>query len=549
MTHFNLIDEEWIPVLTTDGQQRTLGLRQVLTAPTEVVTIAAELPTVSIAIQRLLQAILLRAAGDLPPSAEARAAMWGGWWSTSQFPADKVNAYLDEWHDRFDLFHATFPFFQVPDLHLPSGKGSGLPKLIADVPAGTRFFVMRSGDAVQSLTPGEAAQWLVHAQAFDCAGIKSGVVGDARVSNGKSYSFGFPAWSGNLGVISLEGANLAKTLLLNLVLPATSSEDAPIWETAPQRIPSDGIYPRPRGAAQVWTWPSRMIRLVETDGVVTDVILSNGEKLEPRNRFDVEPMTSWRFSAPQTKKHGQDTFMPLEHNPDRAAWRGLQGILAQAPTGEEVRAKPALSLEWLARLRWDDHLADNQHVRLRCVGMVYGSNNSTFNQDFDDVVPASVAALTRERLRRAAVNAVQASRAAVLALRNLARNIALAAGDSGDGVSEKVNASEQPAWDGLRPHFEVWLSGLTSETDTEEAETRWQSVTSSVIRDVAHALLTSAPSAATFGRTVVLSKRTTHLDVGLATLWFNSALRKALPLAFPPNNTEDSDVTLAHSTH
>lgn len=148
------------------------------------------------------------------------------------------------------------------------------------------------------------------------------------------------------------------------------------------------------------------------------------------------------------------------------------------------------------------------------------------------------------------MDAVQTSRAAVLALRFLARNIALAAGDSGDGVSEKINTSEPPAWDGLRPHFELWLSDLTSDTDTEEAATRWQQLASRVIRNVAHDLLTSAPGAATFGRSVVLNKKTTHLDIGLAALWFNSALRKALPLAFPPtNNKEDSDVTLTHSAH
>lgn len=549
MTAFNLIDEDWIPVLTVDGDQHAVCLRQVLTTPVEMLTIAAELPTVSMAIQRLLQAILLRAAGDLPPSTEARAAMWGDWWSAGQFPSEKVHTYLDQWHDRFDLFHPSFPFFQVPNLSLPTGKGSGLPKLIADVPAGTRFFVMRSGDAVHSLPFAEAAQWLVHAQAFDCAGIKSGVAGDARVKGGKSYSFGFPAWSGNLGIISLEGANLAETLLLNLALPATSAQDAPVWETAPQRIASDGIYPVPRGAAQVWTWPSRMIRLLDSNGAVTDVVVSNGEKLEPRNRFDVEPMTSWRFSDPQTKKHGQDTYMPLEHNPDRASWRGIQGILAQAPTGEEVRAKPALSLEWLAALREGGHIPDGQHVALRCVGMLYGSNNSTFAQDFDDVVPASIGALTRGRLRRAAVDAVQDARAAVLSLRNLARNIALAAGDSGEGVSDKINAIEPPAWDGLRPHFESWLSALTSDTDIEVAAIRWQGLVASVIREVAQDLLDSAPSAATFGRPVVLRTGTTRLDIGLAGLWFTSGLRKALPLAFTLNKKEDSDVVADHLAH
>lgn len=550
MTSYNLIDEEWIPVLTTTGEQKLLGIREVLTNSPEILTIAAELPTISISIQRLLQAVLLRAAGELPASSDDRAEIWGRWWEEGQFPTNNVHTYLDAWHDRFDLFHEAFPFFQVPGLQLGSGKGSGLHKLMADVPAGSRLFVTRSGDAIERLSYAEASQWLVHTQAFDCAGIKSGVVDDLRVKGGKSYSFGYPAWAGNLGIISLVGSNLSETLLLNLTLPATSADDRPAWETAPQRIASNAIYPAPRGAAQVWTWPSRMIRLIEQDGVVVDAVISNGEKLEPQNRFNVEPMTSWRYSEPQTKKLKQDTYMPQLHQPERAAWRGLQGILAQAPTGEETRARPAPSLEWLANLQVNGYLSESMPIAVRCVAMIYGSQASTFAQDFDDSVPANVAALTKSRLRRAAVDSVIAARAAVNALRTLARNVALAAGDSGDDVSARADAIELPAWDALRPHFERWLATLTPQATTEEAETYWQHTSTQVVRRVAAEHLRMAPSAAVFGRAVTQNNRETHLDLGLADLRFNAALRKALPLAYPSVPKEDTrDVTLAHSTH
>ncbi len=550
MTSYNLIDEEWIPVLTRTGEQRALGIREILTNSSEILTIAAELPTISISIQRLLQAVLLRAAGELPASVDARAEIWGRWWEDGQFPAADVDAYLRKWHNRFDLFDERLPFFQVPELQLASGKGSGLHKLMADVPAGSRLFVTRSGDAIERLSYAEAAQWLVHTQAFDCRGIKSGATGDARVNKGKSYSLRYPAWAGNLGIISLTGSDLAKTLLLNLTLSATSAEDHPAWETAPQRIASDGIYSAPQGAAQVWTWPSRMIRLIEHGGEVIDAVISNGEALGPQNRFNVEPMTSWRHSEPQTKKLGQATYMPVPHQPERAAWRGLQGILAQSPSGEETRARPALSLEWLGRLQVHGHLSESMPVAVRCVAMIYGSNQSTFAQDFDDVIPATVAALTKSRLRRAAVDAVNASRAAVNALRSLARNVALAAGDSGDDVSDKADAIELPAWDALRPHFERWLATLTPDTTTEDAETAWQHTTARVVRGVAEEHLRMAPSAAVFGRSVTLRNGETHLDLGLAGLWFNAALKKALPLAHPAATKEDThDVTLAHSTH
>ena len=76
MTEFNLIDQPWIPVLAGDGTFREIGIREALLPAAEFTRLAAELPTISTAIQRLLQAVLLRAAGPLPRTPEAKARLW-----------------------------------------------------------------------------------------------------------------------------------------------------------------------------------------------------------------------------------------------------------------------------------------------------------------------------------------------------------------------------------------------------------------------------------------------------------------------------------------
>lgn len=555
MTSFNLIDQPWIPVLTGTGEQEQVSISTALTQASSFVRIGAELATVSIAIQRLLQAILLRVAQPLPRSREDRAERWAQWWEDGGLPAADIERYLSTWYDRFDLFHPQTPFFQVPGLSLKSGAGSGLYKIIADVPAGTKFFTTRSGDAISRLSFAEAAAWLVHAQAFDCAGIKSGVLGDDRVKDGKSHSFGYPAWSGAIGIISVEGINLGETLLLNLDLTATSSDDAPAWETAPQRIASDGIYPAPIGAAQVWTWPSRMIRLLTEDTDVVDVVLSNGEKLTPQNRNAVEPMTSWKRSDVQSKKLGGDVFMPVGHDPTRAAWRSLSGLLAQSPTGIHEQRDAAGVLKWISILKGEEIIPDDLPVRLRCVAMIYGSNASTFSQDFDDPVALQVATLTSATLRSLSVDAVEAARRGILSLRDFARNVELAAGDSGDDVPGKIQGLEVDAYDQLRTPFEEWLGSLTSDTDTEVAATDWERTVARMIWQIAMDHAQRCPATAVFGRPINLKKpgadkdkKDIHMDLGLAQVWLRASLRRVLPLAHPSTSKEGSDDAVNDTT-
>ena len=183
---FNLLDEPWIPVRLLDGTIAEVGLLDLLRRATDIADLACELPTQNIAIQRLVLAVAYRVA---TPDDEDE---WIDQFEAG-LPAEAMIDYLEQWRDRFYLFGGRYPFMQVADLRTAKDAVSGLEKLIADVPNGEQFFTTRHGRALACIPASEAARWLVHAQAYDPSGIRSGAVGDKEVNGGKGFPIG-RAW-------------------------------------------------------------------------------------------------------------------------------------------------------------------------------------------------------------------------------------------------------------------------------------------------------------------------------------------------------------------
>src|SRR6185312_13745911 len=265
--------------------------------------IVGEVPTQTFAITRLLLAILH--ASLRPVSAPVEE--WRLLWESGEPLLAMVEGYLEKHRSRFDLLDPAQPFYQVADLSTTSGETSTLDKLIADVPNGEPFFTTRLKSGTDRISFAEAARWLVHCQAFDPSGIKSGAVGDERVKGGKGYPIG-TAWAGSLGGLLIEGKNLRETLLLNLTLGGSDGEpfaasDLPVWERD-SLGPDEEERGVPQGPADLYTWPSRRIHLAHDREGVFGVIISNGDPLKAQlvqGIHNLEPMTAWRRSETQEK--------------------------------------------------------------------------------------------------------------------------------------------------------------------------------------------------------------------------------------------------------
>lgn len=536
---FDLLTEPWVPVRALDGSLHELSLRAVFAQAHELTSLGGELATTGVALLRLLLAIVHRTVDAEGYDLYRPMEVWRGLWDAPTLPTAHIDAYLTRYADRFDLLHPKAPFLQVADLTTAKGTGGSLRALIADVPNNRQLFSTRAGAALASMGFAEAARWVVHCQAYDPSGIKSGAVGDPRVKGGKGYPIGM-AWAGGIGVVMAEGRTLKDTLLLNLVLRTRSGDSLPegdsaVWERPPLTAHLEGTGSRvPRGPADLLSWPSRRIRLSH-DGVrVTGVLVANGDALARPDRFE-EAMTAWRRSEPQEKllKHSP-VYMPLQHQPERSLWRGLGALLPQAPlpTGDNAARRPPTTLQWLGELQSSGFLRADLVLRTRAVGLVYGTNDSVVDDLVDDALDLHVGLLGQQgrQLSLAAVEAVTAADRAARALGQLAGNLTAAAG--GDPEATTAAARER-CYFALDVPFRRWLAARQLGDDPHEARLRWERFADRVASDLASSLLASAGPAAWVGRQVTQRTGRRHVDAALADVWFRHALHEALPLARP----------------
>jgi CRISPR system Cascade subunit CasA len=534
-TYFNLVDEPWIQVLDLTGARTEVSLRDAFTRADRLGELVGEVPTQSFANLRLLLAIAYRALDG--PQDLAHWAQLAADWDEA---VPLISQYLDRHRERFWMAHPSAPFFQVADLRTAKGEVSGLGKLIADVPNGLPFLTTRLGRSLRSIGWAEAARWLVHVHAYDPSGIRSGAVGDPRAKGPRGFPIG-TAWAGQIGGVHAVGQALGETLLLNLVpetlLAGDLRDDLAPWERDPLTAAPDlplGVPPdqirQPRGPVDLYTWQSRRVRLVGSADGVTGLVLAQGDKTAPQNRFGVEPLSAWRYSEPQTKRHGDVTYMPLTHDPSRALWRGLSAYLPAwveaSGSGPAARRAPLLT-EWLERLAEEERLPDRRVV-LRAIGVEYGSNSSVIDDLVDDRLALPAALLSSADLSMTVDAALAVAEEAVRALAGLARNVALSAGGSMDADGPRDVARER-AYDRLDGLFRGWVTELEDPERHVDYLSDWRERVRSSVLSVADEIVSEAGPVARAGREV----NGRHLDVGLAELWFRRRIAELLPRPEP----------------
>ena len=542
---FNLLDEPWIPVRLLDGTIADVGLLELLRRTTDIADLACELPTQSIAIQRLVLAVAYRVA--TPRDTRD----WVRQWEDGA-PTEQMIEYLERWRDRFYLFGGRFPFMQVADLRTAKDSVSGLEKLIADVPNGEQFFTTRHGRALACIPPSEAARWLVHAQAYDPSGIRSGAVGDSQVKGGKGYPIG-PSWCGHLGLVWLKGKDLDETLVLNLIpadaaglrgVESSTEWGACSWEAAEPENAVRGDYslldpsgtPRDVSIPRLLTWHSRRIRLVGDSSGVTGVVLAQGDKLAPQEMRLYEPQSLWRYSTPQSKKFKTDVYMPRKFEAGRALWRNLPGTLPTVTTVQGVDKQPKQEFLPSATLSFhyqlDNALIEATYpkvMRIQAVGVTYGPQEATFDDIYSDELTLSVAVMRveREDLSAEIDRQVRLTEEIARDVGTLAANLARAAGESGDGAGDGArDRAKELFFSAVDTDFRTWLSQVDGHESARDAGRRWERALRQHATDIQAELVRGASSSAIIGRDTGRG----YMNVGIAENYFRSALNKRLPV-------------------
>lgn len=223
MSEYNLLDEKWILVLDKKGKMQEFSILDVFRQAKEIIGLANELPTLDIAILRLLLAIMHSSLARKVCDYSEGIKLWSELWENS-LPFEKISAYLEGWRDRFYLFDDKYPFYQVATLN--KGTNYDVPKLLGTLSESgnkVRQFPQRSGKEKYKVTDAEAARWLLYVNAFDDTSAKP-----TRTEDGsKRLSVG-AGWLGKLGLVYSVGDTLEETLLLNFVL---LDEDGNPWDT------------------------------------------------------------------------------------------------------------------------------------------------------------------------------------------------------------------------------------------------------------------------------------------------------------------------------
>lgn len=543
---FSLLDEPWIRCLGGAGTTVELSIRDVFDGSHPVAAIRGEAPTQDYAVLRVLLAIFWRAHHDEAAPRPRRHFRYSTWftkcWKAIEDgePDEAVLDYLDGHADRFDLLHPVTPFMQVADLHTRSGIIKNPMEMVPELK--DEHFSMRAGVNKESLSFAEAARWLIHTQAYDCAGIKSGAEGDPRVTDGKGFGPGI-GWTGKTGGTTIMGRTLAHTILLNTTSQALEAVgDHPVWEraqdTAAQRPGGhhkEGVVPT--GPADLLTWQSRRIRLHHNGSVVTGVLISKGDKIPENNGAIVhfDPMTPYK----NKELKGKQVSSPAPYNPSCTVWESLDSLILiendQGSSGRKFSWSRPRNLSQMATLPGGTGVP--KIVDLQICSLEYQKRRKAV---IIDSVSASLGiplALLREEAgpqRRIVVDTARATRAAAVALGKFAARLLHAAG------GKEVNIKKVPPDDGLlgslEPPFTRWLVSLPADQESlDNHVTSWQRFVKSRVLEEARIRMKGAGPKALCGHEKHDNKNGKNPDekivsAGIAYQWLQNDLRKALPL-------------------
>lgn len=536
---FNLLDEAWIEVLRTDGSPTTVSITELLENAEHYKRLAASLETTNFALLRVLLAILYRS-WDNPQWRNMMAASkhWQKKWDARSVFDDEVQDYLDEFYERFDLRHPERPFLQVADLHTSRNEWKSLDILIPDAGEVGDLFSMRT--EISSLSPANAAAYLIHANVFDFSGIKSGAVGDDRVKGGRGYPIGI-GWAGWLGGTTLEGDNLLETLLLNYVPhreQAGSDEDVPVWELEPTLTSAarpgfedNSLVAKAAGPVELLTWPQRRLRLRWEGDQVTGVLISNGDALGYTIQDNVETMSPWRYSDPQTTKAKGLRYMPASIQPGKSVWRSLPNLLPNADIAKAESkygngaplAKPAKTIEWVGQLTAQNYLDPAFPIRMRMVSMQYGAQSSSYADILSDSLNLSALLFSPEGevQRSIARIAIRRTEEVDYALRQFNGNVVYAV--SGDAATNNDEVQREFYFTVDTP-FRKWLKDLSESDDPDTLLDQWNALLRRTATDMATQILSRQPPQVWSGR----MKDSNRITGPVALNRLNGSLNKTL---------------------
>lgn len=507
---FNLLTEPWIRVRLRDNTVREVSLTEALVSAQDYADLAGEMPTQNAAVLRLLLAVLFTVFSRVDTKGESRPLMqsddalerWSELWQLGHFPAEPVRDYLEQWKDRFWLFHPTHPFWQVPTLSNGIAfDGKKLNGERAESGNKTPLFQNISKTECAVLTYAQAARWLIYQNGYDERG------GRPKAGNKPRHGVG---WLGQIGFVAVKGKNLYETLLRNMVFStgqnAIQEEQAPCWEREHIRTEQSVEIVMPKNQAELLTLQSRRILLIRSEempGVVGYEVLG-GDYWDSENAFG-EQMTLWRRTSKENEKV---TYEPQQHEMGKQLWRELPAMLD--PEGR----KPGV-LIWNQKLQSLRILSKKEQIVISMVGIRYDDQGASVKDVYTDQLEMQLATLNdlgrkwTVRINRE----VQRCEETAKNIGTLCMELKLAGGmdyNKVKGFKDKQKVTEDAHaqfYFAVDQPFRQWLQAIDPEQDDpDEAALRWQTRARSIAEKLGKQMVMEAGNAALKGRRIVVDK-------------------------------------------
>lgn len=446
MFSFNLVDQDWLPCVMSDGSFRELNLREIFAEAHNVRELIGDSPPETIALHRMLLAMIHRILHGPKSAAE-----WGELKAAAKFDTAKFNEYLDKWRERFDLFDEKYPFYQSATSKENVQTGA-IIQLYYQGKNNATLFDHTSTELPKQVSPSEAARMLVAFQGFDFGGIKSD--GSAQ----KAVLL-------NAAIALFRGATLFETLLLNLhrynenddiPFAFNYEEDLPAWERDGEIVAGTR---QPDGYVDLLTWQSRRLYIqpeLDADGniFVRNSVVMLGYAFPPNADLHAKE-TMIAFRASKT-----DGFFAVGFSENRALWRNSLSLL-QTVNGQNLKPK---MLNWLNDLIELDEIDANTVFTVDFYGMAADKAKLLFwsHERFD--LPAAF--LSDQELLNGLALCLDVSETIGFAVRSGVKALA-------DKLETSVTSFQtmNAFWPPLESDFNTLLLSLPK--DAEQAKTDW----------------------------------------------------------------------------
>ncbi len=471
MAEFNLIEESWIPCIDLNGQRVEYGIRETFLKAHELQEICDDSPLVTVAIHRLLLAILYRVY-EGPSDMSA----WKVLLKTGCFKEIGIKKYLDAYQKRFYLLDDKMPFFQMAELE--TKKAVSVTRLATECVSGNNATLFdHSGDEKDAeWTLSQAAKQLIACQSFALGFGRSGDAKINKVNETLPYSADAIALRGMN--IWLQGKTLFDTLTINLV--PTNDDSLPPWEIGNPHKNRDRqkgkkkITVSSAGIVDRFTWQSRLIRFLPENGALSRMFFTQGRSAD---KSPGDPMKVYRKS----KVEG---ISALSLSSSKAAWRDANSIFMIPAAQSDERRPECFNL--IVKARLEGMIPTEKQFVAHVVGLASAPQKAgKFLLWRHDRLPISVALLDDSNLIERLGQLLQKAEQAAIELNQRTRRIAILylSPDAEKPDGRKPDKDEvtrvadvmdpRPSyWARMERHFIALLQNLPN--DWDETDSGWK---------------------------------------------------------------------------